>query len=83
MRETRYFFIKTVPFALIKSQELIKGIEIFHYCFLFTIYADDSTSFHGYSNSIKNLIDIFQTFPQFLSLKPNISKCEMSPERGH
>lgn len=30
-------------FTLIKTQELIKGIEIFDYCFLFTVYADDST----------------------------------------
>ena len=75
-----YLFIITleVLFALIKSQELIKGIEIFDHCFLFTVYADDSTFFLGDSDSVKNLIDIFQTFLLFSVLKPNISKCEIA-----
>ena len=47
-----YLFISVVLFALIKSLELIKGIEIFDYCFLFTIYADVLTCLLGDSNSI-------------------------------
>ena len=63
---------------MIKSQELIKDIEIFDQCFLFTAYADDSTFFLVDSNSVKNLIGIFQTFSQFSVLKTNINKCEIA-----
>ena len=75
-----YIFIIAleVLFALIKSQELIKGIEMFDHCFLFTVYADDSTFFLGDDDSVKNLIYIFRTFLLFSDLKPNISKCEIA-----
>ena len=35
-------------------------------------------SFLGTATPVKNLIDIFQTLSEFLSLKPNISKCEIA-----
>ena len=54
----------------------MKGIEIFDHCFLFI--ARDLTFFFGNSNSVKNLIYVFQTFLQFLRLKPNISECEIA-----
>ena len=52
---------------MIKRRELIKGIEIFDYYFLFTAYADESIFFRVY---------IFQTFLEFSGLKPNIGKYE-------
>ena len=71
-----YLFVITleVLFALIKSQELIKGIGIFYRCFLFTAYADDSTFFFDDCDSVRNLVNIFQIFSQF----SNISKCEIA-----
>ena len=63
-----------VLFALIKSQELIKGIGIFYRCFLFTAHADDSTLFFDHCDSVRNLVNIFQIFSQF----SNISKCEIA-----
>ena len=54
-----------VFFALINSQEVSKGIEVFDHCFLFTAYANNSTFFLGDSDSVKNLINILQIFQNF------------------
>ena len=54
----------------------MKGIEIFDHCFL--LIARDLTFFFGNSNSVKNLMYVFQTFLQFSGLKPNINECKIA-----
>ena len=75
-----YLFILAleVLFVFIKSNENIKGIEIFKYVFLYTAYADDSTFFLRDILSVKELINSFNQFYHFSGLKANIGKCEMA-----
>ena len=47
-----------VLFVFIKSNEIIKGIEIFKYVFLYTVYADDSIFFLKDTLLVKELITI-------------------------
>ena len=69
-----YLFILAleVLFVFIKSNENIKGIEIFKYVFLYTAYADDSTFFLRDIPSVKELINSFNQFYHFSGLKTNI-----------
>ena len=67
-----------VLFVFIKSNENIKGIEIFNYVFLYTAYADDSTFFLRDILSVKELINSFNQFYHFSGLKANIGKCEIA-----
>ena len=75
-----YLFILAleVLFVFIKSNENIKGIEIFKYVFLYTAYADDSTFFLRDILSVKELINSFNQFYHFSGLKANIGKCEIA-----
>ena len=59
-----YLFILAleVLFVFIKSNENIKGIEIFKYVFLYTAYADDSAFFLRDIISVKELINSFNQF---------------------
>ena len=73
-----YLFILALEFLIvfIKSNENIKGIEIFKHVSLYTAYADDSTFFLRDSPSVKELINSFNQFYHFLGLKGSIKKCE-------
>ena len=75
-----YLFILAleVLFVFIKSNENIKGIEIFKYVFLYTAYADDSTFFLRDILSVKELINSFNQFYHFSGLKANIGNCEIA-----
>ena len=73
-----FHFSFKVLFVFIKSNENIKGIEIFKYVFLFTAFADDSTFFLRDNPSIKELINSFNQFYHFSSLKANIEKLEIA-----
>ena len=75
-----YLFILAleVLFVFIKSNENIKGIEIFKHAFLYTAYADDSTFFLRDIPSVKELINSFNQFYHFSGLKANIEKCEIA-----
>ena len=75
-----YLFILALEvfFVFIKSNENIKGIEIFKYVFLYTAYADDSTFFLRDILSVKELINSFNQFYHFSGLKANIGKCEIA-----
>ena len=75
-----YLFILAleVLFVFIKSNENIKGIEIFKYVFLYTAYADDSTFFLRDILSVKELINSFNQFCHFSGLKAKIGKCEIA-----
>ena len=66
-----------VLFLFIKRHPEIKGIEIFELCFLYTVYADDTTFFLKDGQFIKNLVEVFNTFSLFSRLKPNLTKCEI------
>ena len=69
-----YLFILAleVLFVFIKSNENIKGIEIFENIFLYTAYTDDSTFFLRNIPSVKELINSFNQFYHFSGLKTNI-----------
>ena len=64
-----------VLFIFIKSNENIKGTEIFKFVFLYTAYADDSTLFLRDIHQLKNS---FNQFYHFSGLKANIGKCEIA-----
>ena len=75
-----YLFILCLEilFLLIKNNKNIKGIKMFENTFLYTAYADDSTFFLKDKNSIKELLNKINYFSSFMSLKPNLSKCEVA-----
>ena len=75
-----YLFILAleVLFVFVKSNENIKGIEVFKHTFLYTTYADDSTFFLRDIPSVKELINSFNQFYHFSDLKTNIEKCEIA-----
>ena len=75
-----YLFILglDILFMLIKNNKNIKGIKMFENTFLYTAYADDSTFFLKDKNSIKELLNKINYFSSFMSLKPNLSKCEVA-----
>ena len=62
-----YIFIMTleVLFLFIRKHPKIKGIEIFERCFLYTVYADDTTFFLKDSQSIAYLVELSNTFFRF------------------
>ena len=55
-----------------------EGIEIFEYCFLYTVCADDTTFFLKNENSIFHLSKRFKSFSDFSVLKPNNANCEIA-----
>ena len=69
-----YLFIlaSEVVFGFFKTNENIKGIEIFKYVFLYTVYANDSTFYLRDILSVKELINSFNQFYHFSGLKANI-----------
>ena len=67
-----------VLFVFIKSNENIKGVEIFKYVFRYTAYAGDSTLFLYDILLVKELVNSFNQFYHFSGLKANIGKCEMA-----
>ena len=78
-----------ILFLPIKTKPEIAGLTIFDHCYLYSVYADDTTFFLKETISIKNMVDNFYLFSEFSGLKPNLSKCEIqvlyrywSPERG-
>ena len=75
-----YLFILALEalFVFIKSNENIKGKELFKYLFLYTVYADGSTFFLRDILSVKELINSFNQFYYFSGLKANIEKCEIT-----
>ena len=45
---------------------------------LYTVYADESTSFLKEKESVKEVMNIFDTFTIYSALKPNKSKCKIA-----
>ena len=75
-----YLFILTseILFLLLEKHSKIKGMGIFGQCFFYTVYTDDTTVFLIDSNSISNLVEIFNTFFVFSGLKSNLTKCKIA-----
>ena len=46
--------------------------------FLYTAYADDTTFFLKDKESVKEVMNVFDTFPIYSGLKPNKSKCKIA-----
>ena len=75
-----YLFIlaREILFPLIKENPSIKGLNIFDHCYLYSAYADDTTSFLKDINSIEEMVNSFHIFSRFSGLRPNLSKCEIA-----
>ena len=75
-----YLFILTseMLFLLLEKHPKIKGMGIFEQYFFYTVYTDDTTFFLIDSNSIANLVEIFNTFFVFSGLKSNLTKCKIA-----
>ena len=63
-------------FVLIKENPHIKWSNISYHCYLYSVYADDTTFFLKDVNSIKKMVNSFHIFSRFSGLRPNLSKCE-------
>ena len=63
---------------MVKSIPNIKGLNIFNHNYLYTAYAEDTTSFLNNQKSIRELMITFKSFSKFFGLKPNILKCEVA-----
>ena len=63
-----------ILFHLIKSKPGVKWLAIFHHCYLYSAYADDTTFFLQDTNSIKHMVDPF--FSYFYGLKHNLKTSE-------
>ena len=63
-------------FNLIKQNKDIHGLTFFDHTFLYTEYADNSAFFLKDKESVKKVMNIFDTFSIYSGLKPNKSKCE-------
>ena len=75
-----YLFITVleVVFRIIKETSNIEDFEIFQKKFIYTAYADDTYFFLKNTESVINLLEIFNHFLQFSSLKLSKSKCEIA-----
>ena len=58
----RTFYISELSFLLVKTNHKIRGVNIFQYTYLFTVYAGDTTFFLKNKNSISHLMETFSTF---------------------
>ena len=67
-------------FNLIKQNKNIHGLTFFDHTFLYTAYADDTTFFLKDKESVKVVMNVFDTFPIYSGSKPNKSKWH--PEMG-
>ena len=56
----------------------IEGFEIFQRKFVYTVYMDDSTIFLKNTESVVNLLEIFEHSSHFSVLKPNKFKYEIA-----
>ena len=67
-----------IVFNLIKQNKDIHGLTFFDHTFLYTVYADDTTFFLKDKESVKKVMNVFDTFSIYSGLKPNRSKCEIA-----
>ena len=55
----------------VKNNPKVKGLNMFKHEFLYTAYADDTTFFLKDRNSIIELMNELNIFPNISGLKPN------------
>ena len=65
-------------FNLIKQKKDIHGLAYFDHTFLYTAYVDHATFILKDKESVKKVMNIFDTFSIYTGLKPNKSKCEIA-----
>ena len=65
-------------FNLIKQNKDIHDLTFFDHTFLYTAYADDTTFFLKDKESVKKVMNVFDTFSIYSGLKPNKSKCKIA-----
>ena len=65
-------------FNLIKQNKDIRGLTFFDHTFLYTAYADDTTFFLKDKESVKKVMNVFDTFSIYSGLKLNKSKCKIA-----
>ena len=70
-----FILVLEIFFIFVKSNPEVKGLNIFKHEFLYTAYADDTTSFLKDRNSIIELMNELNAFSNFSDLKPNKTKC--------
>ena len=73
-----FVFVLEIVFNLIKQNKDIHGLSFFDHTFLYTAYADDITFFLKDKESVKKVMNVFDTFSIYSGLKPNWSKCEIA-----
>ena len=73
-----FILVLEIVFNLIKENKDIRDLTIFDHTFLYTAYADDTTFFLKDKESVKELMNIFDTFSTYSGLKPNKPKCEIA-----
>ena len=62
---------------MLKNSPKVKGLYMFKHEFLYTAYADGTTFFLKYRNSIIELMNELNIFSNISGLKPNKIKCEI------
>ena len=67
-----------VFFVLLKSNNNIKGLDIYGHKLLYTAYADDSSFFFKNKKSVIEAFKILDELSFFTGLKPNKEKCEVA-----
>ena len=73
-----FILVLEIVFNLIKQSKNIHGPTFFDHTFLYTAYADDTTFFLKDKESVKKVINVFDTISIYSGLKPNKSKCEIA-----
>ena len=73
-----FILVLEIVFNLIKQNKDIHGLTFFDHTFLYTAYADDTTFFLKDKESVKKVMNVFDTFSIYSGLKPNKSKCEIA-----
>ena len=67
-----------VSFVLIKTNNKIKGLDIYGHNFSYTAYSDDSSFFFKNKKFVVEAFKFLDEFCFFSRLKPNKEKCELS-----
>ena len=73
-----FILVLEIVFNLIKQNKDIHGLSFFDHTFLYTAYADDTTFFLKDKESVKKVMNVFDTFSIYSGLKLNKSKCKIA-----
>ena len=75
-----FFFILSleVSFVLIKSNNNIKGLDIYSHNSLYAAYEDDSSFFFKNKKSATDALKTLEEFSFYSGLKQNKEKCEVA-----